>query len=481
MADDIITVDIPQLVKKGVVPEDATATPEYVLKGLTFYAGNNEIKTGTLDLSVINVLANLGFTKVGWKDGTNNVLEFRNISDQSVQEIELSPFVQEQADLSIDDPTLETFVKNKSTKYLLNEGEDGSSKYATEKYVDDFGGKIDNISVNDELLEIVDKKVNIEVPTKLNQLEDDTQHRTVTDEILSNIESNTNARHTHENKSVLDEITGFDNTPTENSTNLLKSGAIYSAIKGIPVDNSLSLTSENAIQNKVVAEALNGVVSILEGKTNSYTISYAENPLFNSLADTVTLNLNEIITDVNKRTINLNTLKLGDIINVIETNVVDRWVGNITSTDIVFYTYESKANLNDYFTKNETKNLLNEKQNTLPTTNIAGKVLKSTSTAGVLEWTDDKDTITTTLITDYVLSASKWNNNTYTLEVAGKTSSNNARVSNSNTGTDEEVLNNANAISDANIYKITDNGKTLTFVCETTPTTDLKIQVEVFE
>ena len=175
MADDIITVDIPQLVKKGVVPQDATATPEYVLKGLTFYAGDNEKKTGTLDLSVINVLANLSFVKIGWKEGTNNILEFRNLSDQSVQEIELSPFVQEQADLAVDDATLETFVKNKSTRYLLNEGEDGTSKYATEKYVEENGGKIDSISVNSENIEIKDKNVNIIIPTKLSEFENDSE------------------------------------------------------------------------------------------------------------------------------------------------------------------------------------------------------------------------------------------------------------------------------------------------------------------
>lgn len=96
-------------------------------------------------------------------------------------------------------------------------------------------------------------------------------------------------------------------------------------------------------------------------------------------------------------------------------------------------------------------------------------------------FTSDKTLATTSIIAEYTLTAANWSNNTYTLSVTGKTSSNHALVSNSNTGTDADVLANANAIGDANIYKITDNGTSLTFVCETTPTVDLKIQVEVYE
>lgn len=85
------------------------------------------------------------------------------------------------------------------------------------------------------------------------------------------------------------------------------------------------------------------------------------------------------------------------------------------------------------------------------------------------------------IIADYTLSAANWDNNSYTLSITGKTALNNALVSNSNTGTDSQVLENSIAIADANIYKITDNGTSLTFVCQNTPTTDLKIQVEVYE
>ena len=85
-------------------------------------------------------------------------------------------------------------------------------------------------------------------------------------------------------------------------------------------------------------------------------------------------------------------------------------------------------------------------------------------------------------IAEYTLSASNWSNNEYTLSVTGKTSSNNAVVTNSNSGlANSDVLANSNAIAGANIYRIVDNGTSLTFVCENTPTVDIKIQVEVCE
>lgn len=92
--------------------------------------------------------------------------------------------------------------------------------------------------------------------------------------------------------------------------------------------------------------------------------------------------------------------------------------------------------------------------------------------------TPDEDS----LLNDYVLSVANWSNNTYTLSVLGKNSNNHALVSNSNSGTtNADVLANARAIAEANIYRIIDNGDTLTFVCENTPSTDLKIQVGVFD
>lgn len=53
----------------------------------------------------------------------------------------------------------------KKTSQLKNDG-DGSSKFATESYVNDNGGKIDDIKVNGDSQTITNKSVNIIVPVK---------------------------------------------------------------------------------------------------------------------------------------------------------------------------------------------------------------------------------------------------------------------------------------------------------------------------
>ena len=51
------------------------------------------------------------------------------------------------------------------TSQLTNDG-DGSSKFATESYVNENGGKIDDIKVNGDSQTITNKSVNIIVPVK---------------------------------------------------------------------------------------------------------------------------------------------------------------------------------------------------------------------------------------------------------------------------------------------------------------------------
>ena len=63
----------------------------------------------------------------------SNDLVFYNTKGDEISRVSLSPFIQQQSDLAITDTTNETFVKNKSTKYLENTGEDGSSPYATQE------------------------------------------------------------------------------------------------------------------------------------------------------------------------------------------------------------------------------------------------------------------------------------------------------------------------------------------------------------
>lgn len=119
-----------------------------------------------------DLLSGRAFVDVDWSKTSQNVLQFYNIDGGVVKELVLAGFVQEQADMAEKDESAPTFIKNKSTKHLLNEGEDGSSPYATQQYVKENGGKIDSFSINGVQVEIINKNVNITLPTIIDLTED---------------------------------------------------------------------------------------------------------------------------------------------------------------------------------------------------------------------------------------------------------------------------------------------------------------------
>ena len=67
-----------------------------------------------------------------------------------------------------------------SVSELTNDG-DGDSPFATEDYVDENGGKIDKIKVNNVEQTITDKTVNITVPEDISDLNDDVGIQTAND------------------------------------------------------------------------------------------------------------------------------------------------------------------------------------------------------------------------------------------------------------------------------------------------------------
>lgn len=79
-----------------------------------------------------------------------------------------------------------------NTSDLINDG-DGQSDFATEAYVDQNGGKIDTISVNNTPQTITNKSVNITVPTAVSDLTNDsgfqdaTQVQALIDDALEDI------------------------------------------------------------------------------------------------------------------------------------------------------------------------------------------------------------------------------------------------------------------------------------------------------
>lgn len=97
-----------------------------------------------------------------------NELQFFNMFGNKVVAFDLSPFVQAQSDLGETDQTAETFVKGKKTSNLVNDGEDGTSPFATQKWTQDNAGKIDRISVNGiNIPADANKNVNLEVLEKI--------------------------------------------------------------------------------------------------------------------------------------------------------------------------------------------------------------------------------------------------------------------------------------------------------------------------
>lgn len=122
----------------------------------------------------IDYLIQFGFTD---SKLVGNELQFFNMNGDKVVSFDLSPFTQEQSDLGETDVSRETFVKGKTTKNLKNEGEDGSSPYATEQYVAEHSSKIEidtemsdtseNAVQNKVIKEYVDSKsVVIEIDNK---------------------------------------------------------------------------------------------------------------------------------------------------------------------------------------------------------------------------------------------------------------------------------------------------------------------------
>lgn len=72
-----------------------------------------------------------------------------------------------------------------ATSDLTNDG-DGTSNFATEDYVGQYGGKIDTIKVNGTAQTITDKAVDISVPTKVSDVTNDSGFQTAS-EVTSSI------------------------------------------------------------------------------------------------------------------------------------------------------------------------------------------------------------------------------------------------------------------------------------------------------
>lgn len=140
-------------------------------------------------------------------------------------------------------------------------------------------------------------------------------------------------------------------------------GTLLDLIQQISFDNALDSSSTQAVQNWVIYDAIQNALEVAEGKTANYVVSYvgelgAINSIFNTTDEIIKqAYANVWIDDVAGNHIYLNTLKVGDIISITETDVPDRWVGAINPSNdgkIWFYPLETKLNIDATPTQNST-------------------------------------------------------------------------------------------------------------------------------
>ena len=122
------------------------------------------------------------------------------------------------------------------------------------------------------------------------------------------------------------------------------------------ITNDSNFTTKSYVDNEIT-----NVVEIAEGKTKNYVISDVaisgyENSSFNSTNATITLGDNQLLKDVNDNVIRGSDLKIGDIVSIFETDVPDRWVGQIQTTgNRILFPLETKLNIANEVAQNDTK------------------------------------------------------------------------------------------------------------------------------
>lgn len=100
-----------------------------------------------------------------------------------------------------------------------------------------------------------------------------------------------------------------------------------------------------------VQAALDNVTAVANGKTKTYVVSATINTMFDTNNDEISTSTVGSITTISGDTVNLTSLKIGDIILVTELAVPDRYVGliNNEAVTIKFFKMEtSKVDLSNY-------------------------------------------------------------------------------------------------------------------------------------
>lgn len=133
----------------------------------------------------------------------------------------------------------------------------------------------------------------------------------------------------------------YDNTNLANALNDKQD--VLTAGTGIDITNNvISNTQTSAEWGNIegdisdqtdLQEEFQNVREVAEGKTKSYVVSKNANPAFDT--QDADFQLTETFIDINNNIHNVSELKLGDNIYVIETDVPDRWCGELSTSTIL--------------------------------------------------------------------------------------------------------------------------------------------------
>lgn len=445
----------------------------------------------------------------------NWLVFYRKENEQQTElfKVEISPFQQVQSNFAEENQQLESYIRNKETKYLLNNGSDGTDVYTEKNYVDTQDSNLrDYVDSQDTSLQneigvlgnlSTENKSNLVSAINENKVSIDTHiadtsnpHSVTKDQVgLGNVDNTSdldkpisiatqNALNlkldvTNTDQNITKSIALVRDTSAEPDPDYLAIEETQINLSNQAVDNTAYIfniadNDKSGLMSSQDVKTLNNLierVSSIEGKTTRLLYSASQNPS---------------ASDINTFVTSLGYTSPFEGIAVV-----------ISGTYHIWHYYEN----NNIGWKDDgqdtVSNFTNSTAGIILGTNTDGKIYaESNGTGSVYGWSDLKNRVTNvesdvnslqnnkankTINAQYTLSAANWSDNSYTLNIAGKNSSNNALVSNSNEGTNAEVLANSQAISSANIYRIVDNGTSLTFICEDTPVVDIKIQVEVYD
>ena len=118
------------------------------------------------------------------------------------------------------------------------------------------------------------------------------------------------------------------------SNNSYSSGRLFNETSSNKVTSiSSSSTNSQYPSAKCVYDNIENVREVITGLTQNYVCSDVTNVALNSTSNDIQLSTS--LVDVNSNTIGLSSLKVGDTIYIVETDVPDRWVSNITNVNTV--------------------------------------------------------------------------------------------------------------------------------------------------